>query len=469
MRSLTLAELATITGGEAHGDPETRIGPDVVIDSRRATPGALFVALPGEHVDGHDYVTAAAEGGAAAALATRLADPAVPTVIVPDAVDGLAALAHALVTEARQLSVAGITGSSGKTSTKDLVAQVLGDAAPTVAPQGSFNNEIGVPLTATAVNADTRYLVSEMGARGLGHVAHLCDITPPHVAVVLNVGHAHLGEFGSREVIARAKGELVEAATDWVVLNADDPWVAGMVDRRRPGVRVAWFGLGETPPGDCAVTAEDITLTADGGHRFTLTAGGRHWSVDLQLAGRHQVANAVAAVATAVALGVPIDDAVASLDRVRPVSRWRMELVPRPDEVLIINDSYNANPDSMAAALAATAEIATRRREKWSGLRIWAVLGDMLELGPGAREEHRAVAARAQDAGVDHLIALGEFAPDMVDAGRAAGIPDCRTATGHAAAVAAVRPGPGDIVVVKASRGLELDKVAEALAEEVTG
>ncbi|HNV09900.1 MAG TPA: UDP-N-acetylmuramoyl-tripeptide--D-alanyl-D-alanine ligase [Propionibacteriaceae bacterium] len=224
MRELSTADLAAVTSGTLVG-PIVTVGPDVVIDTRLASPGCLFVALPGERVDGHDFTGAAAEAGAAAVLASRTTDAPLPHVIVDDPVAGLSALAHHVVTTADDLTVFAITGSSGKTSTKDLLAQVLESDAPTVSPVGSFNNEIGVPLTACKVGPQTRYLVSEMGARGIGHVAWLCSIVPPEISLVLNVGTAHIGEFGTREVIAQAKGEIVEALTPdgWAVLNADDP------------------------------------------------------------------------------------------------------------------------------------------------------------------------------------------------------------------------------------------------------
>ena len=226
MDRLTASQAAELAAARLIGDPDAVVGPAVVIDSRQASAGALFVALPGERVDGHDFAATAVEHGAAAVLATRPLDLGVPQLLVPDALAGLTSLATGLTARARAagLRVVGITGSSGKTSTKDLVAAVLRSAGPVVAPVGSFNNEVGVPLTATGVDAGTRYLVSEMGARALGDVAALCAITPPDVGVVINVGHAHLGEFGSVATIARAKGELVEALdpSGWAVLNAED-------------------------------------------------------------------------------------------------------------------------------------------------------------------------------------------------------------------------------------------------------
>ena len=300
MRERTIRELAALAGAEPV-DSDRPVGPDVVIDSRLATPGAVFVALPGEHVDGHDFVGAAAARGAAAAICTRVTDAPLVHLVVGDALAGLGALATGVVAQAKASGLAciGVTGSSGKTSTKDLLGQVLAASAPTVSPQGSFNNEIGVPLTALRIDAATRYLVSELGARGAGHIAELCRIVPPDVGMVLNVGHAHLGEFGSVAGIAAAKGELVEAlpADGWAVLNADDPLVLGMA--ARTAARLATFSLaGEPDDGELRVWAEDIEPDALQRHAFTLRSAGVAAAavpVRLQGPGRHQVANALAA------------------------------------------------------------------------------------------------------------------------------------------------------------------------------
>ena len=464
MDRITLGQVAAWAGGTT-STPDVVVGPDVVIDSRRATEGALFVALPGERSDGHAHVTAAAAGGAAAALVTRPVAGGLPQVLVADGVVGLGALARGVVGRAKSdhgLTVVGVTGSSGKTSTKDLIAQVLDQAGPTVAPVGSFNNEIGAPLTALGVDARTRFLVAEMGARGLGHVAWLCGITPPTIGAVLNVGHAHLGEFGSVDAIAQAKGELVEAlpAEGWAVLNADDARVAAMASRTP--ARLAFFSaVGDPGRGDLRVWASAVTPDALQRHSLTLHAAGAvagSAPVVLRVLGAHQVSNALATAAVALAAGLEVSTVATALSGATARSRWRMELVQRGDGLAVLNDAYNANPDSMAAALHAFAGL--RRPEG----RLVAVLGDMLELGPDAAADHLAVGRLAAELGVDELLAVGGFA-DEVAAGFARSGRRARTFahTDDVAAHLRTVVAPQDVVLVKASRGLALETVADAL------
>ena len=468
-------------------DERGLVGPDVVIDSRRSTPGSLFVAFVGERVDGHDYVIAAAAAGAAAAITQRPVEAPIPCVVVDDPQRALAALARHVVATSPRLSVIGVTGSTGKTSTKDLIAQLLATAGPTVAPVGSFNNEIGAPLTATRCDDETRFLVAEMGARGQGHIAYLCSITPPAVAVVLNVGHAHLGEFGSRDAIARAKGELVEAVgpTGWAVLNGDDPRVSAMATRTRG--RTARFAVGHRPAdgGDVEVWSTEaagdeldrwsfrlhvLDRAATTGPEVT-PAGGL--PVRLQGSGGHQIANSLAAAAVAYLSGLAPDAVATALTGAEPRSRWRMERLLRPDGVLILNDSYNANPDSMTAGLHSLARIGAARRADRPGVRTWALVGDMLELGATAVADHEAVGRLAARLGITNLIAIGEYADAIARGARrseAAGETDGHTirttvVPDRFAMVRAAAPlGPGDVVLVKASRGLGLDTVAADLA-----
>ena len=464
MRELTAGALAALVGARLAGDPRAVVGPDVVIDSRALTRGALFVALPGEHVDGHDFAATAVAAGAGAALVTHELALDAPQLIVDDALTGLAALATALVSEAlaEGLVTVGITGSSGKTSTKDLLAQLLAEVGPTVAPVGSFNNEIGVPLTASRVTGETRFLVSEMGARGRGHITFLCGIAQPRVGVVVNVGHAHLGEFGSVEAIAQAKGELVEAlpADGWAVLNADDPLVWAMATRT--GARIAAFaGVAEPAGGDLRVWAEEVGYDSLQRPSFILHAAGvveGEAPVRLQVSGAHQVGNALAAAAVALTQGMGVAEVAAALGRAILQSHWRMELHERADGALIVNDAYNANPDSMAAALRTLASL--RRPDG----RLLAVLGDMLELGVEAPAAHREIGELAATLGVERLIAVGSHAADLVTGagpGVAATVAPDRDA---ASAAAAIWLRPADVVLVKASRGLALESVAEELS-----
>ncbi len=474
MIELTLAEIAAATGGWVDGfDPLAEPGQSVtpvvtgpvVVDSRLVAPGALFVAISGERVDGHDFAAGAVAAGAAAVLATRRTG--VPGVVVNDTVVALGRLAGLVVSRlaAESLTVVGVTGSQGKTSTKDLIAAVLetygpsghsGGTTRTIAPPGSFNNEIGLPLTALRADADTRYLVLEMGARGAGHIAYLCGIAPPKVGVVLNVGVAHVGEFGSREAIAVAKGELVEAlpASGVAVLNADDPLVAAMAERTL--ARVVTFGLAE----GAHVRAADVTLDASGRPRFTLLTPTGRAAVELPLHGEHHVSNALAAAAVACVLGMETEAIAAALAAATPRSKWRMEVTDRPDGVTVVNDAYNANPDSVRAALKALVAIAGPRRS-------WAVLGEMRELGESSAAEHEAVGRLVADMKVSRVVVVGDGARATHAGALGAGtwesepvyVPDA------ADALALLRRElePSDVVLVKASRAAGLEAVALAL------
>jgi UDP-N-acetylmuramoyl-tripeptide--D-alanyl-D-alanine ligase len=468
--SVTVEEIAGVLGAQLFGPGDkARVVTGLTADSRAVAPGALFVALPGEHVDGHDYVVAARRAGAAASLTRRPIAGALCLVVV-DPLVALGRLSRYLVdrSSAAGLQVVGITGSVGKTSTKDLLAQMLERAGPTVAAAGNLNNELGVPLTVGCIDTQTRFLVAEMGARGIGHIAYLCDIAPPRVGVVLNVGQAHVGEFGGQAAIAQAKGELVESLPidGCAVLNLDDPLVWAM--RRRTKAQVLpWSTI---QPLDQGVWASGLLGDAYGRYSFTLherrgADPEQQAHVQLQLTGRHQVANAVAAAAAAVILGLPIDQVAAALSAAAPRSRWRMELHDRSDGVTVINDSYNANPDSMRAALITLAELGR------TGRRTWAVLGDMLELGDTAAEEHAAIGRFAVELGVGRLIAVGEFASRVTDAALAGGLSPTRAVAvpDKQAAVEMVTAGlaRGDVVLVKASRGLALDTVADDILNAV--
>ncbi|MFC5993371.1 UDP-N-acetylmuramoyl-tripeptide--D-alanyl-D-alanine ligase [Pseudonocardia hispaniensis] len=467
MIEMSLAEVAAVTGGRLHRATGAERVTAVEFDSRAIRPGGLFLALPGERVDGHDFAAAAVAAGAAGVLAAREVDA--PAVVVPAAPpsastplagsylaaadpDGsgaavlaaLARLARHVVAALPGLTIVGVTGSSGKTSTKDLLAAVLAPLGPTVAPPGSFNNELGLPYTALAASPTTRHLVLEFSARGPGHIAALCAVASPRIGVVLNVGRAHLGEFGSAEAIARAKGELVEALpTDGVaVLNADDPVVAAMA--ARTAARVVTVGRSPT----ATVRAQDVRLDA-GRARFRLTAPSGTADVALRLVGEHHVGNALAAAAVALECGASPAAVAAALSASEAVSRWRMEVVDRPDGVTVVNDAYNANPESMRAALRALAAIAAGRR------RTWAVLGRMGELGERSAAAHAEIAAVAAELGIDRLVAVGG-----AEYGEGA-----RRVADPAAAVSVLRAElrPGDVVLVKASRAVGLDRVAATL------
>jgi UDP-N-acetylmuramoyl-tripeptide--D-alanyl-D-alanine ligase len=416
------------------------------------------VAVAGERVDGHDLAAAAGAAGAAAVLGSRPTE--LPTVVVDDVTAALGLLARHVVDRLPEVVVLAMTGSQGKTGTKDYLAHLLSEAGPTVATRGNFNNELGVPLTVLRATPETRYLVVEMGARGVGHVAELCAIAPPTVAAVLNVGTAHIGEFGSREAIAQAKGEIVEAlpADGTAVLNADDDLVAAMAGRTTAQV-VTFGGPTGGPAPDVAVS--DVTTDELGRQSFELVHRGSGATVHLAQVGAYQWRNAAAAAAMALAAGLDLDTVADSLADAVPASRWRMELTERPDGLVVVNDAYNANPESMRAALETLAGIGDR-----TGRRTVAVLGQMLELGEGAAAAHREVGDYAARAGVDVLIAVGDDAAGIsrgFDAVGGGGV--SITTAGRDEAVAWLRHNvsAADVVLVKASRGAALELIADDL------
>jgi UDP-N-acetylmuramoyl-tripeptide--D-alanyl-D-alanine ligase len=458
---LSLARIAQVTGGQlGHGDPGAVVSGEVVIDSRRIGPGGLFAAVAGERSDGHDFAAAAIAAGATAVLATRPVP--VPSVLVSDVPAALAALARSVVDALPAARIAGITGSSGKTSTKDLAAQLVERLGPTIAPAGSFNNEFGLPLTVLRADAATRYLVLELSARGIGHIAYLCRVAPPRYGVVLNVGHAHAGEFGGLDLVARAKGELVEAlpADGVAILNADDPRVLAMAARTQ--ARVVTFTANphaHTPHQSLqshvpqpSVRAADIRLDELGRPSFILLTPEGSAPVTLRLHGAHNVPNALAAAALAGELGMNLDGIADGLGAAVARSRWRMEVHQRADGVTVIND-----------ALAHLAQDG----------RAFAVLGHMAELGGTSRASHEDIgeyAARVGDTGLAGLIAVGEEARPLLDGARRV-----RSWTGEALAVPdgaaaldvlANRLKPSDVVLVKASRAAHLEGVAAALERE---
>ncbi|MET9509217.1 UDP-N-acetylmuramoyl-tripeptide--D-alanyl-D-alanine ligase [Streptomyces flavidovirens] len=470
MIALSLAEIAEITGGQSHDIPDSGLkvtGP-VVIDSREVRPGSLFAAFAGERVDGHDYAEQAVAAGATAVLATR--PVGVPAIVVDNVTEALGALARAVV-ERLGTKVVALTGSAGKTSTKDLIAQLLERKAPTVWTPGSLNNEIGLPLTALRTTEETEHLVLEMGARGIGHIRYLTELTPPHIGLVLNVGTAHIGEFGGREQIAEAKGEMVEAlppadAGGVAVLNADDQFVRAMASRTK--ARVLLFG--EAAEAD--VRAENVRLTENGQPAFSLHTPTGCSDVTMRLYGEHHVSNALAAAAVAHELGMSVDEIATALSEAGTLSRWRMEVTERPDGVTVVNDAYNANPESMRAALRALAAMGTGRR-------TWAVLGQMAELGDDSLAEHDAVGRLAVRLNVSKLVAVGGREAAWLQLGaynegswgeESVHVSDAQ------AAVDLLRSElrPGDVVLVKASRSVGLERVAQALLDhraegEVTG
>ncbi len=461
MIPMSLNEVAEVVSGTVTGvDGASQAPPTVTeaafVDSRHVLPGGLFVAIEGERVDGHEFAAAAVAQGAAAFLGTR--ECGVPGVLVEDPLAALGLLARHVVDSLPGLMVLALTGSQGKTGTKDYLAQVLAAAGPCVATAGNFNNELGVPLTVLRATPETSFLVVEMGARGIGHIARLCAVAPPRVGAVLNVGTAHLGEFGSREAIAQAKGEIVEALPPGgaAVLNASDSLTAAMADRTAAGV--VTFG----PSGD--VSWRDVTTDELGRPAFQLGYAGSWAPVHLAQLGAHQVENAAAAAAMALAAGLDLDLVADGLTRARAESRWRMEPTRRADGLLVINDAYNANPESTMAALDTLGHIG-----RAGGRRTFAVLGEMLELGEGSPAAHRGVGQFLAAAQIDVLVTVGSAAEQVADGARSD--PDWRgeaivTATrDEALAWMRENVNPGDVVLVKASRGAALEHVAQGLLE----
>ncbi|PIF02657.1 MAG: UDP-N-acetylmuramyl peptide synthase [Propionibacterium sp.] len=471
MQQFSAKELATLINSRLIGDPEQLVGADVVIDSRKVTPGCLFVAIVGENFDGHDFVSQAVASGAAAVMVDRELEITAPQLIVTDTVAGLSELAKGIVAKARAesgLISLGITGSSGKTSTKDLLSQILTAAGNTVSPPGSLNNEIGVPITCCRVDHDTDYLINEMGARGIGHISWLTSIVPPDIALVLNVGVAHLGEFGGVEQITKAKGELVEAVPEdgWAILNADDTQVAKMATITK--AKIGWFAVDKQPEisAELVATAEDIELDRLARPSFTLRMqfGGEvsSYPISLQLSGRHQVANAAAAAAAALAAGVAPEKIAVSLNRAKAQSVWRMAITQRSDGSIIINDAYNANPESMAVAVQSLHHMVAEQQKKYPKAKGIAVLGDMLELGEESAKWHHKIGASLR---IDEVFAIGEYAEDIIAGARSSGI-DGKICE-HKDILSLLQVQPGDVVLLKASRGIGLEAIAGQLVEGV--
>jgi UDP-N-acetylmuramoyl-tripeptide--D-alanyl-D-alanine ligase len=455
---------------------------DLVYDSRKAKPGSIFVAFSGEHQDGHEYAPAAWEAGAVAAITARPV-PGGLCLIVDDPQIAMGMIGRHVIKIAKQprddhegLRVIGITGSAGKTTTKDLLAQILERVSAVVAPQESMNNEIGLPTTASWVTAETEYLIAEMGAKGIGHIRYLCEITPPDIGLELNVGQAHIGKFGSQDAIAEAKGELVETLpVDGIaVLNVGDPRVWAMRERTQArlvsyGVEVD--GLPDDMPSDWLPDVYATDLIADDLDRwgFELRVGGTVDRVQLQILGIHQVGNAVAAAAAAYAAGVAPSVIMKTLNEVGTRSHWRMELHELDSGAVLINDAYNANPASMSAALATLARIGRVRRASGQPARTIAVLGEMLELGQDSASLHAEVGATAAEFGIDLLISVGAGAAPIVEGAVAAGLDPgaaAEVADRHQAIRLLSDLRPGDVVLIKASRDIGLESVGEHLLQE---
>ncbi|TDN43465.1 UDP-N-acetylmuramoyl-tripeptide--D-alanyl-D-alanine ligase [Curtobacterium flaccumfaciens] len=501
MIALTLAEIATAVGGELIGGAQATdvaepgdlvVEGSVETDSRLVRPGSVFFALPGEVTDGRRFVAAAVDAGAALVITPERVDTTAPQIVVADGYEALAALAHEVVTRVRMstadrvdadgrpapLRVVGITGSNGKTSTKNMLRTILEQHGETVAPQGSFNNHVGAPISMLRVTYDTRYLVVEMGASGVGHIAKLVSIAEPDVGVVLKVGLAHAGEFGGIEATQRAKSEMVTDLPDsaTALLNVDDDRVASMRDLTAAHV----VGFGTSADADYRITGIE---TDRSGTRFTLTAppvrpegdrpadatppGGTDRlpeTVDVRLAilGEHHAMNASAALTVAHLWGVPLAAGAEALPSMTRAERWRMELLQGgPEGVTVINDAYNASPDSTAAALRTLAQIVR------PGERTVAVLGEMAELGEFSTEEHDRIGRLVVRLGIGQLVVVGRAAMPIHQAATLEGSWD-----GESVFIEDVDDAvhqlqdmlrPGDVVLVKSSKSAELRFLGDRL------
>jgi UDP-N-acetylmuramoyl-tripeptide--D-alanyl-D-alanine ligase len=486
MISMTLAEIARAVDGELiPGAQATDVADqgDLVVDgsvetdSRLVRPGSVFFALPGEVTDGRRFVPAATEAGAALVVTPERVDTTAPQIVVADGYDALAALAHEVVTRVRMssadrvdadgrpapLRVVGITGSNGKTSTKNMLRTILEQHGETVAPQGSFNNHVGAPISMLRITEDTRYLVVEMGASGIGHIAKLVSIAEPDVGVVLKVGLAHAGEFGGIEFTQCAKSEMVTdlPATATALLNVDDDRVAAMRDLTAAHV----VGFGTSAGADYRISGIE---TDRNGTRFTLaappgrTGGADRVDVQLAILGEHHAMNASAALTVAHLWGVPLAAGAAALASMTRAERWRMELLTGgPDGVTVINDAYNASPDSTAAALRTLAQIVR------PGERTVAVLGEMAELGEFSTEEHDRIGRLVVRLGIGQLVVVGRGALPIHQAATLEGSWD-----GESVFIEDVDDAvhslqdmlrPGDVVLVKSSKSAELRFLGDRL------
>ena len=444
MITLTAGEIALLVGGELHCDKDLLVSKAPVFDSRLASPGCIFLALKGDTVDGHDFTVDAYRAGAMFSLTTHRIDG--PCIVVDDVLVALAALAAFVRKRLTGLTVVGITGSQGKTSTKDLLSHMLSVVGPTVAPAGSFNNDLGLPITLLQCDERTKFCILEMGARHKGDIARLCEIAQPNVGIVLVVGTAHLGEFGSVQAIADTKSELIQS------LGAEGVAVLGSYDQYTPAMaslhegRTIIFGSGQE------VRATDVEIREGCPHFDIVTPAGRD-AVGMRLVGEHQISNALAVAAVGTALQLPIELIASSLSTAENASKWRMELHDAFG-LLIINDSYNANPDSMAAAMRSLVLFAQER-----GGESWAFVGKMRELGESSAAQHAAIGTLAQETGIDHLVAIA--APEYGNAQgqmlihHYASIDECLSMTDYFSA--------GDVVLVKASRSEGFEVLAQRL------
>ncbi|WP_026374158.1 UDP-N-acetylmuramoyl-tripeptide--D-alanyl-D-alanine ligase [Agrococcus lahaulensis] len=464
MLRMRAREIAAAVGGALQGDDVLVTG-SVETDSRLVAAGGVFVAMPGESTDGHRFVDAAVAAGAALVIAERPLEQAVPHIVVDSGVVALGALAADVIRRVREagaLTVIGVTGSNGKTTTKNMLQAILEQHGPTVSPIKSFNNEVGAPMTMLRIDESTRYLVLEMGASYVGDIARLTAMSHPDVGVVLKVGLAHAGEFGGVEATTRAKTEMVQDLDSHhvAVLNRDDERVAGMARSTR--ARIAWFGTSPGPADEpTTLWAGDVDSTLEG-TIATVHRGDESWPLRLRILGEHHVMNALAALTVADALGLDLERAVGALGSLERAERWRMELLEPGGGITVINDAYNASPDSMAAAIRSLAHM-TRGAQR----RSIAVLGEMGELGALSTEEHDRIGRLAVRVRIDRLVVVGSAAKAIHDAAELESSFGQDTAWVETAeeAEALLRSSlePGDVVLVKSSLSAGLKDLGDRI------
>lgn len=452
MINLPASKIAEIVGGRL-------IGTDVIVtaapvfNSKSALPGSIFLALVGENVDGHHYVTDAFSNGAVLAITTK----EVPEncIVVSDVLVALNLLAKFVRSSLPNLKVIALTGSQGKTTTKDLLSHILSTVAPTVAPSGNFNNELGAPLTLLQCTPETKFCILEMGARHLGDIATLCAMASPDIGAVLKVGSAHIGEFGSAEAVAQAKSEMISSLKDGAVA------VLGQYDQFTINMKSLHNGktitFGESSSAD--IRAADVEIREGRPHFDLVTPAGRA-AVGLRIVGIHQVANALAAAAIATNLDISIDVIAGALSTAELHSKWRMEIHELAGLVLI-NDAYNSSPESAEAALRTLLLFAQER-----GGQSWAFLGKMHELGASSAQRHASLGTLASDLGIDHLICINadEYAAEISAESQ---ISIHKFANFEQAQTLVSQMSPGDVVLVKASRAEKFEVLADLLSDSI--
>ena len=452
MITLQASEIAKIVGGELIGDDVTVTAPPV-FDSSNATPGSIFLALKGEKADGHAYIDSAFTNGAVLAI---VSSPSTKRcIVVKDVLTALNKLAAHVREVLPDLTVIAITGSQGKTTTKDLLQHILESVGNTVAPQGNFNNELGTPITLLQCDASTKFCILEMGARHIGDIAAPCHMAKPNIGVVLRVGTAHIGEFGSAEAVATAKSEMISSLgkSAVAILGQYDPFTQKMASLHDGKI----ITFGESTSAD--VRATDIEIREGRPHFDLVTSAGRA-AVGLRIVGIHQVANALAAAAVATTLGASIDLIAGALSTAELHSKWRME-ISEITGVVLINDSYNSSPESAEAALRTLVLFAQER-----GGQSWAFLGKMHELGASSRDRHAGIGTLASELGIDHLVCVA--APEYADEIGTDCAMDVHLLQSKSEALALVtQMRSGDVILVKASRAETFEEIAQGITSQL--